>query len=64
MFFLRWQELWLFKGGPKLHKLGEDPSCLPHNGSRIERALARAMTTKKAACGGDGGVQSQAHRSM
>ena len=64
MFLISWKGLGVFKGAPKLRKVGEGPSRLPHNGSTTERALARATSTKGAVSGGAGGVQNRAHRSM
>ena len=64
MFFISWQGLGVFKAAPELHKDGEGPSRLPHNGSNRERAPARITTMKGPALGGVGGVQSQAHGSM
>ena len=53
-----------FKAAPELHKDGEGPSRLPHNGSSRERAPERITIMKGPASGGAGGVQSQAHGSM
>ena len=64
MFLISWQGLGFFKVAPELHKDGEDPSRLPHNGSSKERAPVRITTTKGPASGGAGGVQSRAHGSM
>ena len=47
MFLISWQGLGFFKAALELHKDGEGPSHLPHNGSSRERALARAMTMKR-----------------
>ena len=64
MFFISWQGLGVFEIAPELHKDGECPSCLPHNGSSRERAPERATTMKGPALGGARGVQSWDHGSM
>ena len=48
----------------ELHKDGEGPSRLPHNGSSRERAPETITTIKGPASGDAGGVQSRAHGSM
>ena len=47
-----------FKAAPKLHKDGEGPSRLPHNGSSREGAPATITTIKGPASGDARGVQS------
>ena len=64
VFFISWQGLGFFKAAPELHKDGEGPSRLPHNGSSKERAPATITTIKGPASGDAGGVQSRAHGSM
>ena len=64
MFFISRQGLGFFKAAPELHKDGEGPSRLPHNGSSRERALERIMITKGPSSGDARGVQSRAHGSM
>ena len=64
MSFISWQGLGFFKAAPELHKDGEGPCNLPHNGSSRERAPATITITKGPASGGARGVQSRAHGSM
>ena len=46
MFLISWQGLGVLKEALELHKDGEGPSRLPHNGSSGERAPARATNMK------------------
>ena len=46
MFFISWQGLGFFKAAPELHKDGEGPSRLPHNGSREKGRRQQSRSPK------------------